>query len=404
MKLEFGALTGEDSVRSVLTTEFDTSIYGIDAQEVWASMIAQGPVLWPNPGCAVTASAAAVHESLHDASIFSSNPAAGYFGSDTGAIPLQIDPPMHSRYRKMLDPLFTPKLMAAREGQAAEIVNRLIDKFIDRGNVDFSHEFAVPFPSEMFLTLMGLPLDELTDFLRIKEEMIRPQGADEAARIRVQEKASMWIADYINTALSQREKNLTDDILSYFLGLEREGRLSREEIINICILFIPAGLDTVTDTLECSLAFLSTHPAYRQQIVDDPNIVGRAVEELLRYETPVPTVSRIAMSDTTLAGCPVAKGTRVRSVLAVANHDPSVFVNPQEVDFNRESNPHIAFGGGVHRCVGSHLARLELRVALREWHRRIPEYSLAEGTELRYRRGLREIEHLPLVFPAAGAR
>jgi len=403
MELEFGEPIGEDAPVTVLTRDIDTTVWGSDAQEMWRAIRDAGPVLWPQPSLALTASGRAVSEALRDPSVFSSNPSAGYFGSETGAIPLQIDPPEHSRYRKMLDPLFTPKKMATREREVADLVNRLIDTFIDRGSVDFSHEFAVPFPSAVFMSLMGLPLDALTDFLRVKEEMIRPQGADEESRKQVQEKASLWICDYINTALAQREHNMSDDILSYFLTLEREGKLSREDILNISILFLPAGLDTVTDTLECSFAFRARNPSYRQQLVDDPDVTAKAIEELLRYESPVPVVNRIAMSDASLDGCPIAKGTRVRALLALANHDPEVFGNPEVMDFNRDVNPHIAFGGGVHRCVGSHLARLELRVAVREWHRRIPDYWMPEGTEIRYRQSLREIDHLPLEFPPGGA-
>ena len=404
MAIEFMPLIAEEAPLTVLAEVFDLSIWGADAQQVWAELQHQGPVVFSCPGIAVTTSPTAVHESLHDPSVFSSNPAAMYFGSDTGAIPLQVDPPDHARYRKLLDPLFTPKKMAAREQQVADLVNGLIDGFIERGSCDFSDEFAVPFPTAMFLRLMGLPFDDLSEFLKVKEEMIRPEGVDEESRIQVQEKASMWICDYINTALAERERGLTDDILSYFLTCERDGKLTRAEILNICILFLPAGLDTVTDTLECSFAFLAQNPQHRQRLADDPAITDRAVEELLRHQSPVPTVSRVATSDTTLDGCPIATGTRVRPLLSIANHDPEVFPDPGVVDFDRVVNPHIAFGAGVHRCLGSHLARIELRGALREWHQRIPEYWLQQGAELQFRRALREIPHLPLEFPSGGGR
>jgi cytochrome P450 len=400
MSIELSDETFVDSAKTVMTTDFDRSVWGVDAQQAWADLQANGPVLWAQPGFVVATCGAAVREALHDPSIFSSNPDAMYFGSDTGAIPLQIDPPEHSRYRKMLDPMFSPKRMAAKEAEVAALANRLIDRFIERGEVDFSAAFAVPFPSEVFLLLMGLPFDELDKFLHVKEEMIRPSGDTEEARLKSQEQAAGWIFEYVNAAIEQRKIDPTDDLLTYFSGLEDEGRLTRHEILSICVLFIPAGLDTVTDTLECSIAYLAQHPEQRQQLVDDPTLISAAIEELLRYESPVPIVNRITMTDTELAGCPIAKDTRVRVMLAIANHDPEIHPDPETVDFHRPSNPHIAFGGGVHRCVGSNLARLELRVAMREWHRRIPEYTLAEGTELRFRPSLREIEHLPLRFPA----
>jgi cytochrome P450 len=399
MKIELSAEAFEDSPTTVMSIDFDRSVWGSDAQEAWIALREAGPVLWAQSRLAVATSGKAVEEALHDPGIFSSNPNAAYFGSDTGAIPLQIDPPDHSRFRKMLDPMFSPKRMLAKEAEVAEVANRLIDRFIARGSVDFSHEFAVPFPSEVFLQLMGLPYDELEQFLHVKEELIRPTGPDEEARLKSQEQAGGWIFNYVNAAMEERKQHQTDDMLGYFSQLEDEGRLSREEILNICVLFIPAGLDTVTDTLECSYIYLARHPEKRKEIVDDPELIGRAIEELLRYESPVPIVNRIAMRDTELDGCPVAKDTRVRVMLAIANHDPANHPEPETVDFHRVGNPHIAFGGGVHRCVGSHLARLELRVALREWHRRIPDYRIPEGAELRYRSSLREIDNLSLEFP-----
>lgn len=398
MDIELSTETFTDSPVTVMTTDFDMSVWGSDAQQAWVKLLEAGPVLWPQPDVVVATSGAAVREALRDPSVFSSNPNAAYFGSDTGAIPLQIDPPHHSRFRKMLDPMFSPKRMAAKEDDIAALANRFIDRFIERGTVDFSSEFAVPFPSEVFLVLMGLPLEELDQFLHVKEELIRPTGDDEEAREKSQEQAGGWIFNHVNEAIEQRKKHPTDDLLGYFSDLEDEGRLTRDEILNICVLFIPAGLDTVTDTLECSIAYLAQHPDHRRQIVDDPSLVSAAIEELLRYESPVPIVNRITMSDTQLDGCPVAHDTRVRVMLAIANHDPAIHADPESVDFHRDANPHIAFGAGVHRCVGSNLARMELRVAMREWHRRIPDYRLPEGTELRFRPSLREIDHLPLEF------
>ena len=192
-------------------------------------------------------------------------------------------------------------------------------------------------------------------------------------------------------------------MLGHFLTLEGDGRLTRDETLNICLLMLAAGLDTVTDTLECAFAFLAQSPSHQRELVERPDLTAAAVEELMRYDTPVPAVSRIAMEDTALDGCPVHAGELVRILLPVYNHDPELFPDPGTVDFARESNKHIAFGAGVHRCLGSHLARLELRIVVREWHRRIPEYRLADGHDLVYRQALREIEHLPLEF-TPGAR
>ena len=392
-----------ESDRTVVVRDFDACVWGTDAQEVWQELRAAGPIVHPRGDLVVATSTEAVREALASPNLFSSNPEAAYFGSDTGAIPLQIDPPDHVTYRKILDPLFAPRRMAQRKAEVEQLANELIDGFVERGSCDFITEFAVPFPSAMFLRLMGLPYDDLDAFLVAKEGMIRPEGDDEESRRAQMEKTSAWIFSYFNTALDQKAADPAEDISSYLVALEAEGRLTRAETLNILVLLIPAGLDTVTDTLGCSFAFLAQHPEHRRQLAEDLSLVPAAVEELMRYETPVPVVNRIAMADATLDGCPVTAKQKVRVLLASPNHDPEIYDDPDTVDFRRSVNRHNAFGGGVHRCLGSHLARLELQVAMNEWHRRIPEYRLEQGHQVRFRTALREIPHLPLEF-APGPR
>ena len=184
-----------------------------------------------------------------------------------------------------------------------------------------------------------------------------------------------------------------------FLDAEVDGHgLTHEDILDICYLFFLAGLDTVTASLDCMLSYLAQHPERRQQIVDDPACIPHAVEEMLRWESPVSGVVRITRQDTELGGCPIKAGQIVSVVLGSANTDERAWERPDEIDFDREGNHHIAFGGGVHRCLGSHLARMELRVALEEWHQAIPDYSIRPGTDLLYSQGLRAIENLELVW------
>jgi cytochrome P450 len=285
-----------------------------------------------------------------------------------------------------------------------------MDAFVERGECDFTEEFAVPFPSSVFLGLMGLPWEELETFLRLKDGILRPGGSsmldmrDVAGpsgdeRRLIQEQTGQEIYDYFDRILAERSRVPRDDILTQFLEVEVEGqKLSQEEILDICFLFLIAGLDTVTDSLTCFYAYLAQHSNYRRMIAEDPGVINRAVEELLRWESPVAGVMRLATEDTELNGCPIKAGDVVGISLGAANLDPAEFSDALEVDLARESNSHIAFGGGVHRCLGSHLARRELRVTLREWHRRIPDYELAPGTELNYMPGLRHVENIPLVW------
>jgi cytochrome P450 len=365
------------------------------------------PVMPLDDSDIVLSTKAVIDEALRHPEIYSSNMDAVDLKNKRPMIPLQIDPPEQKKYRKLLDPLFAPRKMVAMEEEVAVLVNDLIDRFIDRGEVDFGKEFSVPFPSQVFLTLLGLPLDEVDRFLKMKDGIIRPdhvtgKGYGSPETNAYQQETADSVYDYFNEILDLREVDRKDDLLSHFLDAEVEGnRLSREDILDICFLFLIAGLDTVSATLDCMFSFLAQHPEQRQQLVDDPSLIPSAIEELMRWETPVMGVARVAVSDTELGGCPIKKGSTVLIMLGSANTDEAEFEEADTVRFDREVNRHIAFGGGVHRCLGSHLARMELRVALREWHRRIPEYSLEPGHTLVYTPAIRSIEHFPMLFTAA---
>jgi cytochrome P450 len=377
-----------------------------EPQPRYRRMLEAGGVLSPVDGFVLAGSRRAANEILRNPDRFTS---AGIvqLGNVRPLIPLSVDPPDHLKYRKILDPLFAPRRMDAQEADITARVNHFIDGFEERGRCDFTEDFAVPFPSAVFLGLMGLPWDELDTFLRLKDGILRPGGATmlESGKISLQERREIQnrtaqeIYDYFDGILDQRAAQPLDDVLTALLGAEVEGsRLSRDEVLDICFLFLIAGLDTVTDSLSCFFAFLAQNPSHRRHIAEDPSVINRAVEELLRWETPVPGIPRQAVVDTEIDGCPVKAGDMVSVSLGAANLDPEVVKDAFRVDLERDPNPHIAFGGGVHRCLGSHLARRELRVALREWHRRIPEYELEEGAELTYLPGLRQVASLPLVW------
>ena len=347
-----------------------------------------------------------IDEALRHPEIFTSNMDAVDLKNARPMIPLQIDPPEHKKYRKLLDPIFAPRRMAEMDDSVSRIVNNLIDGFIDQGEVDFAQAFSVPFPSEVFLTLLGLPLGELDRFLAMKDGIIRPDhvtGKPYGSRAvnDFQQKVADSVYEYFNEVLDAREVTRQDDLLSLFLDAEVDGqRLTRNDILDICFLFLIAGLDTVTATLDCMFAFLAQHPEHRQQLVDDPSLIPSAIEELLRWETPVMGVVRASLEDTSLGGCPVKKGDQIMIMIGSANTDEAEFPDGDVVRFDRDVNPHIAFGGGIHRCLGSHLARLELRVALREWHKRIPDYEVEPGHTLVYTAGIRSIDYFPMHLTA----
>jgi cytochrome P450 len=374
-------------------------------QPGYKKMIDAGGLHCPMDGVAVSFGRDTTNFVLRHHELFSSAVTLP-LGNVRPLIPLNVDPPQHSKYRKILDPLFAPKRMDALEGDVTARANQFIDTFADRGECNFSEEFAELYPSAVFLGLMGLPWEELDVLLSLRDGILHPakidpaSDADPMARMSVMNATGTRIYEYFTTKLDERSAKPTDDILSHFLSAEVDGdRMTREEILDLCYLFLIAGLDTVSDSLTCMFAYLATHPEKQQQLVATPELIPSAVEELLRWESPVPYgVARLATADVELPdGNVVKKGTAVLVAYGAANIDTSEFADPFDVRFDREPNRHIAFGGGVHRCLGSHLARRELRIALAAWHARIPSYQIKPGHEqLDFPSGLRHVKDLTL--------
>ncbi len=322
-------------------------------------------------------------------------------------IPLQIDPPDHVKYRKILDPLFAPRHMAELEAPVAALVHERIDMFIDRGECDFSTEFSVPLPSEVFLTLLGLPLSDLATFLKMKDGVIRPDHVVGHDR------------DHPETIAYQNEIGAVDLRLLQRRARRARGRTAGRPAEPVPrrrgrrppahpqrhprhLLPVPHRRPRHRDaSLDCFFGYLCEHPEQRRQLVADPSLVPSAVEELLRWESPVGGIARVATADAEILGCPIKRGDMVSISLGSVDTDEAALADAYTVRFDRDVNPHNAFGGGVHRCLGSHLARLELRVALREWHTRIPEYSVKPGHELEYTPAIRSLDTFPMVFTAS---
>ena len=345
-----------------------------------------------------------VDEVLHKPELYSSALTSGILKNDRPLIPLQVDPPEHGKFRKILDPLFAPKRMKALETSIAALVNQLIDGFIDRAEIDFAKEFSVPFPTQVFLTMLGLPLDELPELLAMKDGIIRPHevvgeplGHTDTDAYQAATAASIY--EYFTKTLADRKAEPRDDLLSWFLEAEIDGdRLTGDEILDICFLFLIAGLDTVSASLDCFFSYLAQDPQLREAIASDPSRIPFVIEELLRWETPVMAVAREAKHDTELGGCPIKAGEQVLALIGSANTDEDNSPDAGAVRFDRKVNRHFGFGGGVHRCLGSHLARIELRTALRLWHERIPDYHIKPGVELDFTPGVRAVQTFPMIL------
>lgn len=337
---------------------------------------------------------------LRHPEIFSSEMEAQMsLGTERPMIPQQIDPPAQTRYRKLLDPQFSRKRMLAIEPGLRADAHALVDAVIDQGGCEFDAAFAIPFPCNAFLHLMGLPHEELDLFLELKDGIIRPATTDPEEAPRLRAETGRRIYDYFEKLIATRRADPRDDLMSHLVSAEIDGeRLTDNDILDISFLLLLAGLDTVTATLGCSIAYLAANPDQRRAIVQDPALMPGAVEELLRWETPVTAVPRVAKRDVEVHGTQIREGELVTMLLGAANIDAGQFDDAATVDFARPSNKHIAFGAGAHRCLGSHLARLELQVALEVWHERIPDYAITEGEVPRYTPGIREVQYLPLTW------
>ncbi len=322
-------------------------------------------------------------------------------GSAEPLIPLHLDGDRHRHYRRLLDPLFTPRKMALLEPQIRALTDRLIDAFIADGHADLHDALCVPLPSTVFLTLFGMPLDD-SDFLNSKKNRIlKNEGTSMMEMEEIGRAAGLEMDAHLRIRLAERraETERRDDLLDAFMTFQVDGHgLNDDEIVNLMHMFTIAGLDTVTSSLSCILAWLATHPVERRHLVENPDDLPRAIEEIMRSESPVPSGGgRWAVRDTDINGVPIKQGEMIYLCWASANLDPSTFESPMAVDLAREPNAHIAFAAGFHRCLGSHLARAELRVAVDQFHRRIPDYRVADGHEVEYEfAGVRQAKRLPV--------
>ncbi|MBO2457953.1 cytochrome P450 [Actinomadura violacea] len=311
-------------------------------------------------------------------------------------IPVMLDPPEHTMWRRLLRPLFTPARAAAMEGAVRRRCAELVDDLAARGSCDFVEDFARRFPSAVFLEFMGLPVGRLEEFLEWEYAILHAPSAGSGRA-----EAMGRVAALFQELIAERRRDPRDDVVSAALAFEPDGRpVTDDELLQLCTLLFLAGLDTVTAQLSYSFWHLARHDADRARIAADPSIVPDAVEELLRVYSPVLPARRLK-ADTEVHGCPMKAGEMVMLPLAMANRDPRAFPDPRTVDFDREQNRHIAFGAGPHRCLGSHLARLELRVALEEWHRRVPDYRIADGaTPTEHASLILGLDTLPLTWTA----
>jgi cytochrome P450 len=296
--------------------------------------------------------------------------------------PLELDPPEHRPHRQVLTPFFAPKAVAAKADAIEAVCAELLDPLVDRGECEFNADFAEPFPTTIFTSMLGLPNSESKQFIEWNTVLLH--GFDDPGR---RAEAGVEINGYLRELIDQRAVDPRDDLVSNLLDTTIDGvPVTRDAVQNFTFLLFVAGLDTVTAALTFAFRFLAEHPDHRHQLRDDPALLPGAVEELLRAFSFI-NMGRTVTEDVEFAGVSMKAGDRVLASTTLAAMDPDEFPDPLVVDFKRRANRHLAFGAGPHRCAGSHLARAELRTALTEFHRRIPDYHAVGVEDIRMHGG-----------------
>jgi cytochrome P450 len=311
--------------------------------------------------------------------------------------PLELDPPEHRPHRQALASIFGPKAVAAKASAVRRVCVDLLEPLVPQGGCEFIAEFAQPFPTAIFTAMLGLPHSESRQFVEWNSVLLH--GHDDPAR---RAGAGIEINAYLRDLIDQRAKDRQDDLVSKLLDTTIGGQpVSREAVQNFTFLLFVAGLDTVTAALSFAFRFLAEHPAHRHQLLDDPQVIPGAVEELLRVYSFV-NMGRTVVRDIEFAGVQMKAGERLLTSTTLAAMDPDEFDDPLTVDFCRRANRHLAFGAGPHRCAGSHLAREELRTAVAEFHLRVPHYEAVRVDEIRmHGAGAMGMDRLLLRWPKA---
>ncbi len=311
-----------------------------------------------------------------------------------GLPPISSDPPLHTWTRRLLLPWFSHKKVATYEPLTRQLCRRLVAGLAPAGRADAAADYAQQIPVRVIAHILGVPAELSDTFTGWVRDVL--EFADEPERRFAGMQA---LIRYFLSELERRKGEPGEDLLSVLLQTEVGGEpLDHALVLGTAALVLIAGVDTTWSAIGSSLWHLATHEGDRKRLLAEQELWPLAIEELLRAYSPV-TMARIVQGDVTFAGCPMKAGDRVLMNFPAANRDPAVFEEADKVLLDREHNRHIAFGSGIHRCAGSNLARMELRVALEEWLAAVPDFSLEEGAEVTWAGGqVRGPRSLPVVF------
>ncbi|WP_260684349.1 cytochrome P450 [Rhodococcus sp. KBS0724] len=313
-------------------------------------------------------------------------------------LPQHLHGAPHIAMRRVINPYFAPAAVRRLEEAATKRCIELIEELAPKGGCDFVSEFAIRYPTDMFLHLLGLPLEDGEFFLPWVDKVFDGffGGSKEEAKA-----AGDQIMDYFDKAVADRRKNPKDpkeDLVSRLIEATIDDQpIPHEDILTVCMTLMLAGLDTTRSALGYIFTHLAEHDDHRQELVEDPSLIPASLEEFIRLYPLVIQGGREVAQDTEFDDLEMSKGDVVWLGIGSANRDPRKFPDPDEYILGRTGvNQHLGFGAGAHRCLGMHLARLELQVVLREWHARIPNYRVAPDSELTERGGQLSLLSLPL--------
>jgi len=304
-------------------------------------------------------------------------------GAGPLAVPMLImmDGPRHTRMRAIVSRAFTPRRIANLERRIREIASELLDAFEGQGEVDLVSGFSAPLPTTVIAELLGVPVSDHAWFKQKSVEVTQFDPAKVRTLVDKESKArfgpALELGAYLAERLAERREAPRDDLLSALLAAEIDGeKLTEVETIGFAFLLLVAGNETTTNLITNGAINLDRHPDQRRRLVDDPSLVATAVEECLRFDSPVQGLARTLTRDVTLHGTSIPKGDQVLLLFASANRDERRIPDPERFDVTRDPNPHLAFGFGAHYCLGANLARLEARVAFEELLARFPDYRM----------------------------
>jgi pimeloyl-[acyl-carrier protein] synthase len=320
---------------------------------------------------------------------------------DMSNVMLFIDPPRHTRLRTLVNKAFTPRVIGRLRERVDEIVNELLDEVESRGEMDVISEFSYPLPVKVICEMLGVPLED-RDRIRVWSRKLAPildpiVTAEAQAGI---EDAANHIDAYWDELIEERRSDLRDDLLSELIRAEDEGhRLNHDELRSTCNLVLIAGHETTMNLIGNGLLALMRNRDQLEKLQDNPGLARSAVEELLRFDSPVHLTARSASEPIEVGGVTLEKGQLAIIAIGGVNRDPAQFPDPDRLDIERDPNPHIAFSAGAHFCVGSGLARLEAQIAFPKLLQRLPKIDLGdEQPEYRETITLRGLKELPVTF------